>query len=105
MDPVKVPVNTVYERDRKRSNESFMNEPANPYAGATPMRPFTPSSQRSAAPQLGRPFTPTQPQSFFSTTREDHQNLVQGAAPLGGVDGSPPRTHTDGYGANRDTAR
>ncbi len=52
-------------------DDSFMREPANPYAtNATPMRPFTPS---------GRPRT------------DSRERLVDGAMPLGGVGGSPPR--------------
>lgn len=92
MDPGKVPVSSnVYESDPKRSDDSFMNEPANPYAGATPMRSYTPQTQRSFAPQLGRPFTPSSQQSLYPTESREDQNLVQGAAPLGGLGGSPPR--------------
>jgi len=82
MDPAKVPMNSAYEHDPKNaltktnSADSFMNEPANPYAGSTPLRPFTPQTHRSN----------------FSV--ESRENLVAGAAPLGGVSGSPPRQPT-----------
>ncbi|KAE8452239.1 hypothetical protein EG329_001706 [Mollisiaceae sp. DMI_Dod_QoI] len=99
MDPTKLN-NSTYENDAKHplvktvsENDSFFNEPANPYANATPMRPFTPQSAPS------RPFTPEGPfhRPFTANSHrplhsmESHENLVQGAAQLGGVDGSPPR--------------
>ncbi|KAG0651012.1 ion channel FLC3 [Hyphodiscus hymeniophilus] len=77
MDPAKM--NTTYENEPKYplfkqdSVDSFMNEPANPYSGATPLRPFTPQSHRPVR------------------SVESRENLVQHAAPLGGVSGSPPR--------------
>ncbi|CAG8976230.1 hypothetical protein HYALB_00011994 [Hymenoscyphus albidus] len=67
-----------YENDVKHplvkdnSADSFMNEPANPYKGATPLRPFA---------QNHRPSTSD------SSTRE---NLVSGAAPLGGAEPRNP---------------
>ncbi|TVY57027.1 Flavin carrier protein 2 [Lachnellula cervina] len=82
MDPSKVPMNSAYEHDPKNaltkqnSADSFMNEPANPYAGSTPLRPYTPPTHRSN----------------FSV--ESRENLVSGAAPLGGVSGSPPQQPT-----------
>ncbi|KAL2064899.1 hypothetical protein VTL71DRAFT_4039 [Oculimacula yallundae] len=105
MDPSKAPMSSgVYTSDRKHSDDSFLNEPANPYHGATPLRSTTPGS---FGPQLGRPFTPGSQGLYRPDTRED-QNLVQGAAPLGGVGGSPPRQPTipqlPGYGGYRGVA-
>jgi hypothetical protein len=96
MDPANMPLssgaNGAYEHDvkhplvRDASADSFThNEPGNPYA--VPMRPFTPQSQHRT---LG--------------SRDSHENLVQHAAPLGGVSGSPPRQpaipNLAGYGGN-----
>lgn len=53
---------------RQGSDDSF--EPANPYSGATPLRPYTPQNHR---------------------TTDSRENLVLGAAPIGG---SPPRQPT-----------
>ena len=108
MDPAKAPMSSdVYPSDRKHSDDSFLNEPANPYRGATPMRSYTTTTQGSLAPQLGRPFTPTSQSLYRPDTRED-QNLVQGAAPLGGIGGSPPRQpampQLPGYGGYRGVA-
>ena len=95
MDPAKMPMNTAYENDPKyplvkqTSGDSFMYEPANPYTGATPLRSYT-------------------PQSTHRTMRsvESRENLVRGAAPLGG--GSPPREpglpNLQGYGGYRGVA-
>ncbi|CZT47417.1 related to calcium-related spray protein [Rhynchosporium secalis] len=99
MDPTKAPMSSdVYSSDRKHSDDSFMNEPGNPYRGATPMRTTTAGFQ---APQLGRPFAPSSGSLYHPDTRED-QNLVLGAAPLGGIGGTPPRQPTlpqlSGYG-------
>jgi hypothetical protein len=67
----------AYENDPKypfakqNSADSFMNEPANPYVGATPLKPYTSQSHRPLR------------------SIESRENLVENAAPLGG--GSPPR--------------
>lgn len=80
MDPGRVPVNSPYENDRKaafskqNSEDSFMNEPTNPYAGSTPLRPYTPQTRNRNA--------------------ESSENLISSAAPLGGASGSPPRQPT-----------
>ena len=72
MDPIHTPAS--YEHDpkhgygQKDSSDSFMREPANPYSGATPLR-----SYRNSGPI------------------ESRENLVHGAAPLGGRGASPPR--------------
>lgn len=81
----------AYEQDlkhplvREGSSDSFSTEPANPYA--VPMRPFTPQSQHRTV-----------------GSRDSHDNLVQHAAPLGGINGSPPRQpaipNLRGYGGN-----
>ncbi|KAH6666562.1 hypothetical protein B0J14DRAFT_194202 [Halenospora varia] len=83
MDPAQRPLNEDYTRDHKlplvkqSSADSFMNEPANPYAGATPLRPFTPQTHRT----------------LDSTSSREH--LVSNAAPLGGdPHGSPPQQPT-----------
>ncbi|TVY82675.1 Flavin carrier protein [Lachnellula suecica] len=81
MDPTKVPMNSAYEHDPKydlskqNSSDSFMHAAGNPYAGATPLRPYTPVTRTN-------------------TSFDSRENLVQGAAPLGGVGGSPPRQPT-----------
>lgn len=75
-------LNRSYENDpknpliRSESEDSFTKSSANPYAGATALRPYTPQSQ------------PRQPQQ--PSRMDDRQNLVAGAAPLGGRDLSPP---------------
>jgi hypothetical protein len=89
MDPSR-PMNTAYDHDPKHplvkqgSSDSFMNEPANPYANATPLRPYT-------------------PQHRVMDSTDSRENLVAGAAPLGGTAGSPPRhpaLPNVGYGNN-----
>jgi hypothetical protein len=108
IDPPKV---TGYDNESKyplvKDNrvDSFMNEPANPYATATPFRTFTPQSQRPY-PQSQRPYTPQGHRTMGSV--ESQENLVQGAAPLGGGGGSPPRQPTlpfTGYGGYRGVAQ
>jgi hypothetical protein len=94
MDPSKM--NPTYDNETKyplvkqNSPDSFMNEPANPYSGATPLRPYTPQSHRPMR------------------SVESRENLVHGAAPLGGVGGSPPRQpmipNLRGYGEYRSVA-
>jgi hypothetical protein len=103
---------TAYDNESKyplvkdNSVDSFMNEPpANPYSGATPFRTFTPQSQRPY-PQSQRPLTPQTHRTTGSV--ESQENLVQGAAPLGGGGGSPPRQPTlpfTGYGGYRGVAQ
>lgn len=67
-----------YENDvkhplvKENSSDSFMNEPANPYSGATPLRPFVATHR---------------PMSSDASSRE---HLVTGAAPLGGADTQQP---------------
>jgi hypothetical protein len=91
LNPAMVNNSGGYEQQEKKyplvkeaSNDSFLNEPANPYSGATPLQPFT----------AGRPFTPTPlyrpytPQGTRDAAQESRENLVEYAAPLGG---SPPR--------------
>jgi len=69
MDPARVPLTPMaFENNPKSSSDSYMREPTNPYAGATPLR-----SYRNMGPL------------------ESTENLVQGAAPLGGDAASPPR--------------
>lgn len=97
MDPQKTSMSGGYDSEPKQplmkqtSNDSFMNEPANPYAGATPMRSFTPQQ---------RPYTPQSSRSLRQM--ESRENLVTGAAPIGG---SPPREpavpNLQGYGGYR----
>jgi len=62
--------------------ESDPKHPLVPYANATPLRSFSPA----------RPFTPQTHRPTMSTDSEE--NLVRGAAPLGGAGGSPPRQPT-----------
>lgn len=85
MDPKQPLTTSAYEFDTKHkdSNESFMNEPANPYAGATPLRSYSPQGLQFN-PQMHRPLRST----------DSQETLIQGAAPLGGVNGSPPRGPT-----------
>lgn len=95
IDPAKMRMNTASENDPKyllikqSSADSFMNEPANPYSGATPLRPYTPQSTHRTMGSV-----------------ESTENLVRGAAPLGG--GSPPREpkmpNLEGYGGYRGVA-
>jgi hypothetical protein len=80
-----------YENDPKYplvqqpSEDSFMNRPPHPYMGATPLRPYTPQSQpRSYSPQTHRAMA----------SDDSVENLVRGAAPLGGRVPSPPRQPT-----------
>ncbi|PBP26410.1 transient receptor potential ion channel [Diplocarpon rosae] len=90
---------TTYESDRKRSNDSFMNEPTNPHAGATPMRSYTVQSQHSSDQKLGRSLS-SDDSRFFHAHEDAH--LVPGAAPMGGREQSPrpagPPTGYAGYG-------
>lgn len=88
MDPTKMSggIGGGYDHDVKHplvkesSLDSFStSDPANPYA--VPLHPFTPQS---------RPFTP-QSQHRVMRSQDSLENLVQGAAPLGGFHGSPPR--------------
>jgi hypothetical protein len=74
MDPARYDSDPKYPLTKENSSDSFLNEPANPYSrNATLMRPFTPQTQRSLH------------------SAHSHENLVAGAAPLGGAGGSPPR--------------
>ena len=94
MDPTKMQMNSYFANDPKyplakqSSGESFMNQPANPYSGATPLRPYTPQSAQRSMRSV-----------------ESRENLVRGAAPLGG---SPPREpripNLPGYGGYRGVA-
>lgn len=100
IDPTKMSgADSAYEHDAKHplvrdgSADSFThNESANPYA--VPMRPFTPQD---------RPFTPKSQHRTLGS-RDSHENLVQNAAPLGGINSSPPRQpaipNLNGYGGN-----
>lgn len=72
MDPMSYDNELKHPLVPQDSASSFMREPTNPYAGATPLRPYTPPTYR-----------PT-------TSDDSRQNLVQGAAPLGGRGDSPP---------------
>jgi hypothetical protein len=63
---------------RQESPDSFSRSPANPYADATNLRPYNPQSQPRRTPAY----------------LESRENLVAGAAPLGGGAGSPPRQPT-----------
>jgi hypothetical protein len=103
IDPPKV---TAYDNESKyplvkdNSVDSFRND------GATPFRTFTPQSQRPFNLQSQRPFTPQGHRTMGSV--ESQENLVQGAAPLGGGGGSPPRQPTlpfTGYGGYRGVAQ
>jgi hypothetical protein len=85
MDPTKMPLNhTTYENDPKyplvkqQTPDSFMNEPGNPYSNATPLRPFTPSSQRGFAP-TPRPYTPQHRPMQNSIESQEH--LLRGQSP------------------------
>lgn len=92
---------THYDNDPKNplvqqsSDDSFMSRPPHPYVGATPLRPYSPQSQpRSYSPQTHR----------ATGSADSVENLVRGAAPLGGRVASPPRQPTvpniqgyDGY--------
>jgi hypothetical protein len=99
LDSSRMPLN--YENDPKyplvkeNSSDSFQREPSNPYAGANPLRPYTPQA---------RPYTPPTHRALGSL--ESRENLMQGAAPLGG--GSPPRQpsvpNLSGYDGYRGTA-
>jgi hypothetical protein len=99
---IEPPTVTAYNNESKyplvkeiNSVDSFTNEPANPYSGTTAFQTLTPQSQR--------PFTPQTHRTMGSL--ESRENLVQGAAPLGG--GSPPRQPTiplAGYGGYRGVA-
>ncbi|EHL03405.1 putative Flavin carrier protein 2 [Glarea lozoyensis 74030] len=79
MDPTQRPMNGKYDHDfknplvKENSSDSFMNEPANPYAGATPLRSYTPLSHHRA-----------------TSSDASRERLVSNAAPLGGANGSPP---------------
>jgi hypothetical protein len=90
MDPRKVPLTSAFEQEPKYplvqqvSSDSFMNEPGNPYRGATPMRPITPASQVGRQNTMGS--------SSHRTERSlDREPLVAGAASIGN---SPPRQPT-----------
>jgi len=91
-----------YPLAKEASNDSFLNEPTNPYSGATPLQPFT--------SQAGRPFTPTQsyrpytPQGAGHAAQESTENLVQYAAPLGGSPPREPRVPDMGGGGYRGRA-
>jgi len=93
MDPIQASAPASYDHDpkhaygQKDSSDSFMREPANPYSGATPLR-----SYRNSGPI------------------ESRENLVQGAAPLGGRGMSPPRQqptlpNLEGYAGYRGAGR
>ncbi|TAQ89534.1 hypothetical protein B7494_g2141 [Chlorociboria aeruginascens] len=94
VDPGKM--NTVYDSDPKQqlmkenSFDSFTNEPANPYAGATPLRSYTGMTRRGNG-------------SVSST-----ENLVEGAAPLGGRENTfrqePTVPNIPGYSGYRGVA-
>lgn len=74
MDSIKTPM--PYDNDpnhgfsQNDSSDRFMREPANPYSGSTPLR------------------------SYQNNEPVESENLVQGAAPLGGRGASPPRQPT-----------
>jgi len=75
-----MPMNTPNSNEPKypfvqqNSADSFTHDPANPYADATPLRPY--GSHRAM------------------DSVDSQENLVRGAAPLGGVSGSPPSQPT-----------
>lgn len=81
--------NSAYDNDPKHplvqqpTPDSFMHDPANPYSNATPLRPYTPGSQRGFAP-TPRPFTPQTHRNNDSIESREHL--------LG--DDSPPRQPT-----------
>ena len=87
MNPTNIP--SEYQKEPKYplakqdSANSFMHEPTNPYAGATPLRSFSPRA---------RSFTP--PTHRVMRSDESRENLMRGAEPLGMEDGSPPRQPT-----------
>jgi hypothetical protein len=58
----------------QKNRDSFINESANRYSKATPLRPYTPQSSHRTMRSV-----------------ESTENLVQGAAPLGGNGESAPR--------------
>ncbi|KAK2628090.1 hypothetical protein QTJ16_002736 [Diplocarpon rosae] len=99
-DPAKSSMSTTtYECDRKRSSDSFMNEPTNPHAGATPMRSHTVQPQHPLDHKLGRSLS-SDDSRFFHVHEE--ANLVRGAVPIGGREQSPrpagPTARYAGYG-------
>lgn len=84
MDPTRIPNHTIYENDPKyplvkqQTPDSFMNEPPSQYSNATPLRPYTPGSQRGFAP-TPRPFTPQSHRPQHSLESEEH--LLRGQSP------------------------
>ncbi|EKD15487.1 uncharacterized protein L3040_009185 [Drepanopeziza brunnea f. sp. 'multigermtubi'] len=97
----------AYGSDRKNSIDILLHEPANPYPGATVMRTYTSHSERPFTPQFSRPLTPSDQRSLHQTITREDQNLVVGAAPLGGIEGSPLHTQAHpppGYGGYRGIA-
>ena len=83
-----------------------MTEPANPYSGATPLHQYN-SRARGPYTPTPRPYTPDQrpftPQSGRALRPVDsRENLVQGAAPLGGSPSRQPTVpNVTGYDAYR----
>jgi hypothetical protein len=75
----------TYENDRKDllaqdNADSFVGDPANPYSGAMPFRPYAPRTY--GAKGLG--------------LEESRENLVDNAEPLGG-EGLPRKRDLRGY--------
>jgi hypothetical protein len=93
MDPKDAAHASSYEYNdklHKDSTESFMNEPANPYAGATPLRSYSPAAQHGP-----REYSPQGQMHRPLMSMDSRETLIHGAAPLGGVNsGSPPRQPT-----------
>ncbi len=101
MDPAKMPMSSsTYDNDPKyplvkqQTPDSFMNEPANPYSNATPMRSFTPSSQRAFTPTQ-RPFTPQTHRTVHSVESQEH--LLRSESPPR----EPALPNLQGYGEYR----
>ena len=87
IDPNRHVNNPSYDHDIKHplvKQDSFMNDPANPYSNAHTARPYVQHRQLSSV--------------------DSSENLVEGAAPLGGRAASPPRhpgfPNGGGYGNN-----
>jgi hypothetical protein len=86
MDPTKMPMtSTAYDSDPKyplvkqQTPDSFLNEPANPYSNATPLRPYTPGSQQRSFTPTQRPFTPQTHRTNHSVESQEH--LLRGQSP------------------------
>lgn len=84
MDATRMP-HPGYENDPKyplvkqQTPDSYMNEPGNPYSNATPLRPFTPGSQRGFTP-TPRSYTP-QGHRPMQHSIESEEHLLRGQSP------------------------